>query len=471
MGLYERIVSHFPFIGTSVESIKVHIGAFVESIRIRYFKNRFDWVFFKDYFLPFFIILLASWLLTYLGWWNSNLSSAQYLVSAVVQAEAAILAIIVTLTLYVVQNAQSYSPRITEFFMKRDKNPHFWSIVVIYSFALIYGVFILKALKTSNSDAVSNLQYSLWVVCLLGVQAFLSLKNYVIQTLNLLKPTELINQLADDIKIDCFLYESDFPTDVKQQDVLLFQNETIMSIVDIIHTAILNHDTDMSVKGVDQLSGQVMHEIAIQKDGSGDYNNLLAVINGVLADLSKLAIKKNNYMCASKIAESTISIGIEAYNKTEDLKFLRSQHGIVVENVAYVLNSFENDYLASKILYSTSLSYAIVAKKDNRELSEYFISSIELAGVSAIGHLNVNTTKAAIFLILLFGTISKKNDNADMFDICDESAKRIIDAAVRHGQFSMLSDVSRHLSIYDTQIQIVVEKRDNGNYMYNGTIY
>ena len=66
---------------------------------------------------------------------NLNPDSARYMLSALVQSEAAIFAIVVTLSLVAVQlAAASYSPRLIGLF---QKTRYFWFFVILYIIAIV----------------------------------------------------------------------------------------------------------------------------------------------------------------------------------------------------------------------------------------------------------------------------------------------------------------------------------------------
>jgi len=77
------------------------------------------------------------------------------MISALIQSEAAILAIVITLSLVAVQQASSsYSPRVIEIFKDIQKNMDFYILIGIYLVAMIYGNWVLKQI---NSDSFGNL--------------------------------------------------------------------------------------------------------------------------------------------------------------------------------------------------------------------------------------------------------------------------------------------------------------------------
>lgn len=77
-----------------------------------------------------------------------DIDNARYLLSAIIQSLAAILAIVVTVTLVAMQLAsQTYTPRVLKDFMK---NYLFWALISMYSIAIIGSLFFLNYIGTSK---------------------------------------------------------------------------------------------------------------------------------------------------------------------------------------------------------------------------------------------------------------------------------------------------------------------------------
>lgn len=94
------------------------------------------------YFIPFIIGYLAFSFVLSDNVLHTDVDSARYMLSALIQSEAAIVALVVTLSLVAVQlAAQSYSARVIEVFRKA---PDLWILMGIYGIAIFYGLGVLK---------------------------------------------------------------------------------------------------------------------------------------------------------------------------------------------------------------------------------------------------------------------------------------------------------------------------------------
>ena len=156
----------------------------------------------------------------------TDVDSARYMLSALVQSEAAIVAIVITLSLVAVQlTASSYSPRVTEIFIKTRS---FWFLMFLYISALSVDVSVLKMIKGSQEIAFTcslmqqtialkivegnpeeilelciRISYSLGIIC------FLALIPYTLEMFTMLRPSTIINKLSYEIKKETILEEED----------------------------------------------------------------------------------------------------------------------------------------------------------------------------------------------------------------------------------------------------------------------
>jgi hypothetical protein len=160
----------------------------------------------------------------------TNAVSARYLLSALVQSEAAIVAIVITLTLIAVQlTASAYSPRVVNIFRKK---PDMWILLILYGISIFFGLIVLRVVKEAEGGFV--IQGAIWLfghipifiwsnqnfsdclisplfehlvslALLLGIFTFVALVPYIYNITDLLKPENIIKQLASDINRNKFL--------------------------------------------------------------------------------------------------------------------------------------------------------------------------------------------------------------------------------------------------------------------------
>lgn len=110
------------------------------------------------------------------------MDSARYLLSALIQSEAAIVAIVITLSFVAAQlAAASYSTRVIEVFINYKKNPEPLILLLIYGSAMFWGLGVLKLIEVDNSylNNQSNLEIYISFSYYLGIFAFMALVPYI----------------------------------------------------------------------------------------------------------------------------------------------------------------------------------------------------------------------------------------------------------------------------------------------------
>ncbi len=124
-----------------------------------------------------------------------------YLLSAIAQALAAILAVLVTLTLIATQLAsQSFTPHVIR---QRLKDPWFWGAIFIYGFAILWALFAKAELHWLKDTIYSS--WDIWSVdiSLLSASfAILYLIPFSFATLKSLEPGTFLRGLLEDSLYD-----------------------------------------------------------------------------------------------------------------------------------------------------------------------------------------------------------------------------------------------------------------------------
>jgi hypothetical protein len=205
------------------------------------------------------VIFVSAILFTHFNLFHTDVNSARYMLSALVQSQAAIVAIVITLTLIAVQlTASAYSPRVIDIF---KKNPDMWILLGCYGVSIFYGFIVLKLVE---GEAVS--QSAIWSLgpisisfefCVslaywLGAFTFVALFPYMWNIISLLKSENIIKRLAVKITRDKILNSKEDP----------FQ-----PIMDIIHGSIMKYDLETTRVGLKQVTDQVLKSIDLDSEG------------------------------------------------------------------------------------------------------------------------------------------------------------------------------------------------------------
>jgi len=188
---------------------------------------------------------------------GESVDSARYLLSAIAQAQAAVIALVVTLTLIAVQLAsQTYSPRVMDLF---KKHLFFWLLLLLYIVSILYDVIVLG---TVDKEMNYLLGHRISFAILLAGLAFFALFPYTFDVINHLKPENVIRKMIEKINRKEFVdkinktveekreenkeYKYD-PRDLKEDD------DKIIPVVDIIKRAIKEDDLTTSRVGIREL--------------------------------------------------------------------------------------------------------------------------------------------------------------------------------------------------------------------------
>ena len=162
--------------------------------------------------------------------------------SSMVQAQAAIIALVVSLNLIVIQMcAGSYTPRIVDG-MKR--NPDMWILLGIYLVAISYGFIILKFVPDSENGKD---QFFVSIGLIIGIYTSFILPLYLRNTLKLLRPEEAVSMLIHDVNTDT-IRNKDWETD----------DDIMQPVFDVVYASINRFDARTTRAGLTALSGRLM---------------------------------------------------------------------------------------------------------------------------------------------------------------------------------------------------------------------
>ena len=263
--------------------------------------NNFNKRLVSYYLIPLAILFIISVFYSYFEFMPSNVDSAQYLISALIQSEAAILAIVITLSIVAVQQSSSaYSPRIIKIFMDKNKNPDFWILIGLYTIAMIYGSIVLKLLK-GDLNQLSNLQTHIWFTYSLSILAFTSLRPFISNTLDLLRPSTIIEVLSENITMENILIAIDEQENKNKYPEALHEwciedlqelrscnenNDPILSIIDIVRGALINYDYETARIGLESIEKRTIN--IYQKEIFND-RELDKLLNNLIVHFTKVA--------------------------------------------------------------------------------------------------------------------------------------------------------------------------------------
>jgi len=171
----------------------------------------------------------------------TDYDNALYFLSAMVQAQAAVITLIISLTLIAIQMASaSYTPRVVDV-MK--KNPDMWYLLIIYIGAISYGFLALK-LVTGPED-----QFLVSIALILGIYTFCILFLYMKYTIAMLRPDEVVRMLVKEINVE----------NIHQETWIKDGKDDIMQpVFDLVNASISRYDVTTTRTGLKALADRIL---------------------------------------------------------------------------------------------------------------------------------------------------------------------------------------------------------------------
>lgn len=363
------------------------------------------------------VIVISHVVFSYFGFLHTDVDSARYMLSALIQSEAAIVALVVTLSLVAVQlAASSYSARVIEVFRR---TPDLWILMGIYGVAMFYGLGVLKLIENPLVGRLSNLEGQIAFSYYLGIFAFVALMPYMWNTLNLLKPSTVINMLAERITNQSILSIE------KSVD-----DDPILPIIDIVRSSLIKYDHDTVREGLraikDRVNNILKNEI-FRKDriSTGEFLFKSVTSEGeVKYHFEKDKGKEFNHIFAhiSRIGK------LAASNKNED------------STIEVITTLRENGMTAAKQKLEEATSYAVHALGEvGKASAEQKLNYATLRAVNALEEIGITAATELKFVIMTWDVeqaIEAIKKLADEQKLDDYYLEKINDSLSRLSKFT-----------------------------------
>jgi hypothetical protein len=355
------------------------------------------------------VIIASHVVFSYFGFLHTDVDSARALLSALVTSEAAILAIVVSLSLVAVQlAASSYSARVIEVFRR---TPDLWILILVYGVAMFYGLVVLKLIETANSqvNSLSNLEGHIAFSYYLGVFAFVSLVPYIWKTLELLKSSTLIEKLAERITIENVLSAFKDVKNPKERQfypVVDMEKDPIQPVIDIVRSSMMNYDYETARYGLKTIEDSI--KCMLNDDFLDEKNEeeISKYIFPHFTRIGKIAANKNDESSIIEILNSLSRIGEVAVNNK--LKYSTMFVIISLGQVGKV--SAEKEFDITSLFITTIMFIGIKAANNKLEDAAYF-SLIELKEIGKVGAMHkLEDLTDATFNLRIVGLEVIKNE-------------------------------------------------------------
>jgi hypothetical protein len=197
------------------------------------------------FFILFGVSLLICALILFCNSFHIDNDSARYLLSALVQSQAAIVAIVVTLTLVAIQLVvSSYSLRAIDFI---KKSPLWW-FFTCYGMSIFYGLFVLgliqKDIPPSEFIVLHSisLEFYIYIAYWFGFVTFALLIVYIKEIFNFLESPNIIERLSDRITKEDVVEFIESIEKQKEDQTQPTKDDPLQPIMDVIHSSIMKYD-------------------------------------------------------------------------------------------------------------------------------------------------------------------------------------------------------------------------------------
>ena len=238
---------------------------------------------------------------------------------------------------------------------------------------MIYGLGILKLLRTSNYDAINpesfytlyqlNLHIHVSLLYSVGIFSFISLIPYMSNILSLFKPSEMIKILSEDIT-----WQNLKSTNEKNGG----ENSNLdyfLPIFDILRSSFLKHDYEI-VKGLHEFGKRILIVIPNKNYTDDDLEKSLSLIFEEFKNIGLMSFDKTNNQVTNELIRLIGNIGQiavinEKINSTKQTILFLEEMGIIAKKKRM-------DFFVNKIIH---LLDDIKDKSQNMEIIQYISNS------------------------------------------------------------------------------------------------
>lgn len=253
----------------------------------------------KQPYLPYSVFLLFSFLsvLFIIIVYNIEITNdgALYLLSAMAQVLAAILAIVIGFSFVAFQlSAQVGSPRVFDLILKGKA---LWLLLLIYGISILYDLLLLRILPEGKLDVFFTHLINIGIF--LSLISFISLFPYSYSTIERIKPERIIQGI---IRIK-------YNKPEQNDDVEQVKRDMILPIVDVMNKSIYNGDPHTFNVGLYELE-KLNLDIIQSKINSKYKLEIIKYYSRKISKLLETAFEQNNDDFLIEMTDSIKTIGI-----------------------------------------------------------------------------------------------------------------------------------------------------------------
>lgn len=249
---------------------------------------------FVYYVLLIFVFFVSYAFFTEYSLLRTDEDSARYMLSALIQSEAAVIAVFVSLSMVAVQlMASSYTPRALEVFRK---SPDLWLLLTSYIYTIIYSIIVLKMIGDVNPESVPEIH--IIFSCSYGFFCFVALVPYTYNVLLMLRPSGIIKILSEEISRET-----------------LVKGDPIYPIIEIMKKSIGKYDLETIQEGMKSIRSKSSEMFMIEELEERALRYSGRLFEEHLSELGDLAVARGDQNSVNELLEGICSLGQGALNQ------------------------------------------------------------------------------------------------------------------------------------------------------------
>lgn len=399
------------------------------------------------YIILYFVVIIISYFsFNYFELFHVDTENNRYMLSALIQSEAAIIAIVITLSLISVQMAaQSYSTRVTDIFKNA---PDLQIIISIYLGAIIYGLAVLKNIREVNQlNNITNYENYVLSAYALGIFVFIALIPYMWYTLNLLNPSSIVDIFSEKIT------KKNLISIHKRNNDKIADEDPIQPIVDILRGSLMKYDFETVRYGLAVIQNR-MEDIFEKNDvNESEGENILPHIVSHLMRVGILAMNKDDDDSAIFVISILNKIGKIAVSEKFQSALEISVNSLLRLGTVAITN--KNDGGAVQVVYSLN-ELGKVTAEENWDPALYIVDHLSDIGKLTAEQKLETTLKVIVASFKNIGLIAVDNKFENLATKVIESLRLI---GIRTTEQKLYSTSENVVDLLDT---IVIRSNKKG---------
>ena len=279
--------------------------------------------------------------------------SARNMISTLVQSEAAIMAIVVSLSLVAVQLAASvYSIRIIKIFKRMSL---YWFLIYYYILWMGYGLWVIIGIRKADlgSDVLAFLRADIYFSYFLGIYALILLAIYIRNVLDLLDLTKILDILSRDVTKEGIL-------SVERSGDM---NDPLKPIVDIIISSMNRFDEGAVEEGLSLIEEIIIKLLDNHNFNEMEQKKLSAILFPHVEIIFNLALNKRDESICDKLVNVIEAIGKRSAERHCIIAYESAQFlGRVGKKAAEIKDPLFDDIIINIVLALTSIGEKAATK-------------------------------------------------------------------------------------------------------------